>query len=747
MVKIVRSPYMKKTARSGLLSLLVGTSVYAHAAQSAPQPGPTTEIPRKKMAPKPVHGSAAKSSNAIKNEVISVRGQRQQYVGKIPAKDLPQNIQTITGATLEKAGIVKLADALDLVSGVSRQNSYGGLWDSFAVRGFAGDINVPSGYLVNGFNYGRGFGGPVDVSGIERMDVLKGPTSALFGRGEPGGTVNIITKKPQFVPQGSLMFQGGSYNNFRPEADYTTPLTHNFAVRINGAFEDADSFRDTVHTRKYAVTPSFLWQITNNTSASYQFSWKHQEIPFDRGVVALNGRLGAIPNSRFLGEPADGPTKTNDLGHQFQLQHDFNKKWSALFGVGYRTTSLVGYSESPELTAARQPFFVDGRTLSRQRRYTDFHTTDLVLRGEVSGEFSTFGFVHHLLVGADYDDFTYNNYQERFRPPTLASQPTYAQLNAIDIYNPIYSSADGVPATNSVTTNQYEQDKTWGTYLQDHVDITRQIKIRFGGRYDNFEQSIYSRSSQVTGRQHPNAFSPQVGIVYEPIRTVSLYFSYGKGFRANTGSSYYGVPFAPERSKSYEFGAKYTSSDKRVTASVAFFQMYKNNILSADPVNSGYSLAIGTAESKGVEVDVNAYLPYKFRIMADYAYVDAFSTSSTLDPDFGRVVAAGDPLINVPKNSGNVLLFKDFTVFGKNASFGAGVNYVGRRLGQTGTSFYLPSYTLLRFLGSVNVTKSIVVSGEINNVTGKQYYANSYAALWVYPGSPRMFFLRARYKF
>ncbi|WP_044563580.1 Plug domain-containing protein [Azospirillum sp. B4] len=131
-------------------------------------------------------------------EEITVTAQKQQYVGTVPAKDVPQNIQTLSAATLQETGITRLSDALDLVSGVARQNSYGGLWDGFAVRGFAGDINVPSGFLVNGFNYGRGFGGPRDVSSVERIDVLKGPTSALFGRGEPGGTVNIITKQPQF---------------------------------------------------------------------------------------------------------------------------------------------------------------------------------------------------------------------------------------------------------------------------------------------------------------------------------------------------------------------------------------------------------------------------------------------------------------------------------------------------------------------------------------------------------------------
>ncbi|TWB10118.1 iron complex outermembrane receptor protein [Nitrospirillum amazonense] len=678
---------------------------------------------------------------------ITVTAQKQQYVGTVPAKDVPQNVQTLSGATLQEVGITRLADALDLVSGVARQNSYGGLWDGFAVRGFAGDINVPSGFLVNGFNYGRGFGGTRDVSGVERIDVLKGPTSALFGRGEPGGTVNIITKQPQFTPEGSVMLEGGSYSHFRGEADYTTPLSKRLAVRMNGAFEDEDSFRDTVHARKETVSPSVLWFLNDTTSVSYQFAYTHQEVPFDRGVVAVNGKLGVIPISRFLGEPADGPTKTNDYGHQLQLQHDFSDKWGVLLGAGYRTTDLTGYGETPELVASRQPFFTDGRTLSRQRRYTTYDTEDLVLRGEINGQFDTFGITHHVLVGADYDDFKFNNFQTRSRPPALSTHPTFAQQNAIDIYNPVYTPAGLLPATTGLVFNQYEQDKTTGTYVQDQIDVTDSIKLRVGARYDDFSQSILDRAAHVTARQNPDSFSPQAGIVYEPTKSISVYFSYGQGFRANTGQDYYGTPFAPERTESYEIGAKYVSPDQGITSSIALFKMSKDNIITADPVHSGYVIAIGTAESKGVEFDVSAKLPYDFRLLGSFAYVDAYSTSSVLDPDFGKVVAVGDPLINIPELSGNLILFKDFSVMERPANVGIGVNYVDKRLGETGTTFTLPAYTLVRLMGSVHLTDDIELSGEINNLFDETWYANSYAALWVQPGAPRTFKARVRYKF
>ncbi|WP_334184889.1 TonB-dependent siderophore receptor [Novosphingobium sp.] len=690
--------------------------------------------------------SEASTDEAQTGSEIVVSGQREQYVGEVPARDVPQNIQTINAATLARTGTTRLSDALDMVSGISRQNSFGGLWDSYAVRGFAGEINVPSGFLVNGFNYGRGFGGPRDLSGVERIDVLKGPTSALFGRGEPGGTVNIVTLKPQFSPTGSATVQAGSYDSYRAEADYTGPLSDSLAIRINGAVEDMGSFRDYVKTEKQTISPSLLWRLGDDTSLSYMFAYTHQEIPLDRGVLAVNGKLGVIPASRFLGEPADGPTRTNDYGHQLQVQHDFGSDWSALVGFGYRTTDLTGFSTWPELVASRQPIFTDGRTLSRQRRYYDYNTSDLTVRGEITGKIRTGGIVHHIMLGADYDRFVFDNRLYRSRPPLLSTNPTFDELYAIDIFDPVYRPADQLPATTAVIYNQRERAVSSGIYFQDQIDLLPRLKARVGVRYDDYRQSIAIRATGATTHQHQTAFSPQAGLVYEPTDTVSLYVSYGQGFRANTGNDFAGKPFDPENTESFEAGAKYASRDGRITASLAAFTMTKDNILTADPVHQGSAIAIGQARSKGVEFDASARLPAGLRILASASYVDAYATSDVLDPDFGKVVAAGDPLINIPKFSANALVFEDFEIAGHAASLGLGVNRVGKRMGETGTTFMLPGYTLVRALASFDVTDRLRLNAEVNNLFDRTWYANSYAALWVYPGAPRTFTVRLRYQ-
>ncbi len=529
--------------------------------------------------------AAAVPSGATEQIVVSA--QREHYRGDVAVQDLPQSVQVISAETIKQIGAVRLNDVLDLATGVARQNVFGGLWDGFAIRGFVGDPNLPSGYLVNGFNGGRGFGGVRDTSSVEKMEILRGPGSALFGRGEPGGIVSITTKKPQFTQQGSGTLTYGSHSFYRAEGDYTTPLSDWTAVRINGAYEDADSFRDTLHTKREFASPSILQKIGNDTSIWYELEWSKQEIPFDRGVVARNGQLGIIPNSRFLGEPGDGPTTAKVLGHQAELEHILWKDWVLLVGGAYRTTKLNGIGENPEFAAARNPFFTDGQTLARQRRFTNYDSTDKIARAELSGNLKTGFITHHLLGGADYDEFELVRLQTRYRPPAVNANSTLATQNAINIFNPAYGSYP-LPAANQNVFNDTENDKAYGGYLNDQMDLTDAFKLRLGGRYDWFKQTIANRLAVAQPpHQDVKQFSPQAGLLFKASDLVSFYAAFAKGFRPQTGFDAHNIPFEPEKTTSSEVGMKFETPDGSLSGGVALFKMKKPNVLTADPVNPG----------------------------------------------------------------------------------------------------------------------------------------------------------------
>ncbi|EIZ81228.1 TonB-dependent siderophore receptor [Novosphingobium sp. Rr 2-17] len=696
------------------------------------------------------HAQEQEPAESSADEAIVVSGLKQQYFGDTPVKEIPQAVQVLDGKLLKDLNITRLDAALDLASGVSRQNNFGGLWDSFAIRGFAGDENFPSGFLVNGFNGGRGYGGPRDASNVERIEVLKGPNSALFGRGEPGGTINIVTKKPNFEQGGNFSVSAGSWNTYRVEGDFNMPLSNSIAIRINGSSEQGDSFRDTVKTQKYTLTPSLLVKISESDIFTYEMEYVKQKVPFDRGVVAIptvnsdssiSYNLGAIPNSRFLGNPDDGPISIGVLGHQAQYQHDFSDDWTLMLGAAYKETTFEGYSSDAELALSRQLLDNDGQTLSRQRRYRDYSTSSLVFRSEISGKIETGSITHNIRVGGDWDRFKIDTYQTRYRP--TAADQSYS----IDIFDPNYDIA--APTPTSVIQNSTEIQEAWGIYAQDQVEISDQFKVRFGGRYDDFTQDIDLRTNNTHPHKSYTKFSPMAGLVFEPTNSLSLYASYGKGFRPNSGVGADNQPFEPEVSTSYEIGAKFVTPDGRITSTLSLYTMKKTNVLTADPdpTKTGFSKAVGSAESKGVEFDLNAKLPAGFELFLTYAYTDAGWASDASDPNFSQPIHKGDPLINIPKHQGNALLFKNFSVGNHDAMLGGGVTYVGRRLGETATNFFLPAYTIAKVVGSFKVTDQIKLSADVNNIFDKKYYASSYSALWVAPGTPRQFTVRASFDF
>ena len=670
------------------------------------------------------------------SDPIVITATRPAYRGEFELLEIPQAEQVIGPQMLRDINALDLNSALDLSASVARQNNFGGLWNAFAVRGFVGDENLPSNYLVNGFNAGRGFAGPRDLSGIEAVEVLKGPRAALFGRGEPGGTVNLVTKRPRFESAGEVRLLAGSFDTWRADADLQTTLGDAVGVRFVGFYEDAGSFRDTIETKRFGVMPSFAVKLGEATKLVYELEYARQEIPFDRGVVAVNGELGAIPRSRFLGEPGEGPNIAEVLGHQVELQHDFNDNWSALVGVNYRDTSLSGTSTEAELTAGRQRLLRDGRTLTRQRRFRDYDATYFVARAELAGNFTTGEITHRVLIGADTDRFENDQVFLRARSPSLASNPTEQQLQAIDIFNPVYGRFP-LP-TPTPLTNRVEVQKATGVYAQYQIGLFDTFDLRIGGRYDNFDQRLTDRAAagRVT-RSGESRFSPQIGAVWRATPSVSLYATYGENFRPLSGADFAGNAFNPNLSESLEAGIKYATADGRMSATASVFSIQQGNILVADPVNAGFTLAAGEAQSRGFEFDFNGEIVEGLDLWVSYAYVDAEVENAVADPDFGKLIRAGDWLLNIPDHTLNVQLAYSTQIAQRDVRVGGGVLHVSDRLGEVGTTFELPDYTLARVFAEAELTEGVRLRLDIDNLFDTTWYSNSFSQLWVQPGTPR----------
>ncbi|MEL7488496.1 MAG: TonB-dependent receptor, partial [Pseudomonadota bacterium] len=536
---------------------------------------------------------------------------------------------------------------------------------------------------MNGFNAGRGFAGPRDISGIAAIEILKGPKSAIYGRGEPGGTINIITKRPSFETGGAVRFTAGRFEQYRADVDLDLAISDSIAVRLVGFYEDAESFRETIETERFGFFPSIALRPTDNTQIVYELEYSEQEIPFDRGVPAINNELGAVPIETFLGEPGNGPNETDVFGHQLHVQHDFNDNWSALFGFNYRETSLDGFDTAATLSGSRQFLFIDGENLSRERRFRQYDAEYLFLRGEIAGEFDTGGLRHRVLVGLDYDEFDNEQLFLRARGGVIGGRsvtdPGVAEeLQVINVFNPVFGQFP-LPDPKVVLRDRLDVQSSFGVLVQDQISLTDKLDIRVGFRFDDFDQSIGG------AEQSDSRFSPQFGAVYRVSDTFSLYASYGEGFRQLIAADANGDAFDPNITTSVEVGAKFELLDGALQGTATLFQVEQENILTVD--DSFNATAIGEARSRGFEFDLNGSITESIDLWLSYAYVDVETENDFFDPNFGVTIPAGTRLVNVPDHQFTLQLAKDFDPQGWPIRVGGGLLFVSDRSGQFGDFF------------------------------------------------------------
>ncbi|WP_374488641.1 TonB-dependent siderophore receptor [Zoogloea sp.] len=649
-----------------------------------------------------------------------------------PLREVPQAVRVMPRQAIDDIGAVRLEEAYDYISGVSRQNSFGGLWDNFSIRGFAGDPNTGANFLRNGFAGNRGYNAPRDMANVERLEVIKGPAAVLYGGSEPGGILNIVTKKPQFKAGHALEVYAGSYDTYRTLIDSTAPISDTLAYRLNLAYEDKGSFRDHIDSQRYLIAPSFTWLLTPNTVVNYDFEGLRQQTPMDRGVIAINGQTGSIPRERFLGEPGDGNITIDNKTHNLTVEHEFSRDWKAKAGLAYRTTSLEGYSTevSPRTAGAIRWTSAGAPFIERERRYRDYRSDDVSFQSEVHGKFATGGLKHEVLAGIDSYHFELDQVMKRGRSTTAYG---------LNIYNPGYGQTP--LALNTTPTNTQETQNSTGLFLQDQIAFATDWRLLVGLRHDRYRQEVDNRNTGTRTEQDHKVTTPRIGLTWLVTSTVSLYALASESFRANSGVDAAGGAFSPERGKSREVGVKYESPNKRYGGTASFFEINKKNVLTNDPANAGFSLAAGEARSRGFEFDFSGQITNNVRILANYALIDAEITEDN------NVALLGARLTNVPKHSGSTLLMYENEFSAGRYGFGAGATYVGKRAGNSLDSFELPSYTTVRTMAFWKPSKALRFSLDVDNLFDKHYYASSYDVYWITPGAPRTVTLGMQAKF
>lgn len=629
--------------------------------------------------------------------------------------ETPQSISVVAKDAVEDLGATRLQDALDYAGGVGRANNFGGQGlTTFTVRGF-----TTGEFYRNGFPINRGYPNMPDANTIERLEVLRGPATVLYGRGDPGGTFNVVSKQPLPERTVTLGSQLNDQGMRRGTLDASGPLDEDgrLAYRLNVVGEGGDTFRDHVDTERYGVTPVLSWQVSDATRLIFEGDFMRNNAPLDRGVTRYAKQIGSASRDSFFGEKDVGKLHNDNNMAQLRFEHLLNDDWTLGGGVQWLDGSLKGNAVEANGIAA------DGRTLGRNFNYRKLEWTDRDAQLNLTGHFDTAGLQHTLLTGIEYEDYDYQSIIQR-SSGAVGAYP-------IDLFDPLYGQPR--PALTRTPTHDKENLKTYAAFVQDQVALTDKLKVLAGARFERFEHDY---ETYVPGgkswQASDNAVTPRIGVSYDLTETLALYADTARSFKPNTGASRLGGGFAPEKGKSYEMGLKWEALDQQLSVDAAIYQIEKRNVLTTDPVDSTFSVAAGEVRSRGFDVNVAGNLTPEWRVIGGYAYVDAEVTKD-------NVLRSGTRLLNIPKNSFSLLNMYEFQDgMLKGLGLGSGLRYVDERAGQTAnTGFSMGSYTVVDLLGFYKVNDKVRLNLDLKNLFDRDYEEGAFGNVYAYPGAPR----------
>lgn len=633
------------------------------------------------------HAQQAAPAAAAEPQTITVTGSREgQYrpnalgastKSDIPLLETPMSVQIVPREVLIDQQPLTLKEAVKNISGVM-QPEYD-FYDFLQIRGFA------NGYAAN---YRNGLQlqaiSGLEMALVDRVEVVKGPASMLYGRIEPGGLVNRVMKQPQAQTAVGAQLSLGSFGLRRATADATGKLSADGTLlyRAVGAYTQQDSFMDHVERRNQVAYGAISWKP--NARFELNASLELQNYRFvdteDIGIPIIGNRPANVPRHRFYGDPVNQelPNKQNRQLLGFDWTYSLSDQW--------KLTQRFHYDRRDEQQLTLWFNGFDGVSLmDRGLWFVQPERTTVATNLDLRGDVMLAGMRHRVLVGAD---------AFRFRSSWHGFSGTTPEVPAIDIFAPTYGiSAD---ALRALPENFFyaDRDEWVGFYAQDQISLTDRWQLLVGGRYDVAKTGFGDQGTSVAEAkaslqlEKDKAFSPRVGVLYLLTPQTSVYASLSKSFGTNNGRSASGEPFDPQQARQIEIGAKHQSADGRLSATASLFRLTKTNVLTADLSTPAPDdqVAIGEVRSQGLELDLLGQLTRQVNVIASYTLTD---TEVTRNDDGTQ----GNQLPNVPRHAAS--LWAKFDAAPDAASgweAGAGLYARSQRQGDKANSWQLPGY-------------------------------------------------------
>lgn len=595
-------------------------------------------------------------------------------IGKagIAIMDLPQSVSIIDESTITMQQAQRLSDVVKNINGVYLGSQRAGTQETLYARGYNfSNTNL----FKNGFRINTG--AMPEMSGIESVEVLKGSAAILYGNVAPGGIVNMVTKKPKFNFGGELNMRMGSFDLYKPSVDFYGPLSKHIAFRVNGTFEKANSFRDVVHSNRFYINPSILFKLSKNTELLLQADFlKHNFTP-DFGIGTLaDSVIADVPRSRFMGASWQNAT-TQQTVSSAELNHQFNNNWKLNAGVAYQDYSRDYFSLERIQAKANGDW---GRPIGKTYTHEKYFTGQI----NITGKFNTHSIKHNALAGLDAD---------RYFTTLLTSDIERKIYDSINLLDPLkFNSRTAIPTARWATNTETPLNRL-GIYIQDLVSITHNLKLLAGLRWSLLQAAavettyfLKNDSVGLSNQQSDKAFSPRLGLVYQPTKNTSLFASYSNSFLLNTGTDIHFNLLPPSIIDQYEVGVKNDFFNGKANMNMTLYRIINNNLVQMAPFaadgkpnsNSNLRELTGQTTSDGLEIDLKSAPANGLEAMAGYSYNYMRYTRTS---DKNGAYVKGQKVVNTPAHTANATVF--YTVQDgalKRLKLGAGLYYMGERI-------------------------------------------------------------------
>lgn len=680
-----------------------------------------------------------------------------------PIKEIPQSISYVTKETLDDQMAFKTSDAVKNISGVN-QYSYNN--NDFVLRGFRA-----SNTLINGLRIStRGWSQNL-LPYVERVEVIKGPASALFANTDPGGTINTVTKKPLDNTRRAVNFATGSFNTYRATLDFTGPANDQKTLlyRVNVAYQNTESFRMLQDGTGLVLAPSFSFVPDDKTRVNFDLVYQYNKGRLDRGQPIFGATSAAdlysTPISFALGRRNDYQNELN-LFSTISLQHKFSDKiaFNASYLKSMYDEDLLEHRTSNryavDVNGVQNPSLMEMQTIRRLRKnYIDNLTTYF------NFTVNTGPFEHRILVGYDHINERFPKGNSSYNASGYLNAAGTGTISRFDKNHPeLYQIKNGMPVPNVpyfdlanpdysiseiskyINVSQQETPSRYsvnGVYVQEQLKWNK-LQMLLGFRQEFYtDQLNYTKSNERKVEQ--KAFIPRVGLVYTPITPLSLYATYVEGYQPQSAGTIgapemYGGPFDPLISNMIEAGAKMDLFAKRLFVTAALYRIEQNNILinANDPGNPDLLRQIGQQQAKGVELEAYGQVNANLSVTANFSYNEARITESANPSEVGSIMP------NAPKTQGNIWMRYNFLNGDlKGIGLALGANYAGKR-NTNNTILQLPAYTVANAAVYYTVNK-FRLQGNFNNVFNKTYWVGGFDFNRLFPGTPRNFLISIGY--